>query len=632
MLPGIASAQYYRVSGVVDFTYRAYETKSGDGRSSSEYWTQNYQTGLAGFVWDPRFMLFSSSIGYSIYTSDAGSDSDALNYSLSANFFPGRIISWDVYGRRLVSTVDSLDSGSTSIAGYDINTTTYGGALNLHLGSLGRNGRRYNNNRNNNNNNNNNAGNGLSLLVPDISLSHDHIESESFSESSPYHEVRDNSKAAFYVRRSTYNFVLSGAIEDYLNKVDYSSYTTKSGSLTSRIAVSKNGEFTLNGDISDRQTENMTDYNTMDKSQSYDAMLKFKEMDNFQHYYQYYYSSRETEYSVYNKHNFSGTASYKFTKEVEAHTGLSFSSFDYHSDAHDSYAEESSAVEAGSILLGATYRKQYKPDFMKAFSINTSYDFTLGFANYTDKVDDPADEGDGKSGSGPYYTNSAGLGLQSLGWSRETASFGYYYSNKRDSSPIHNNGKSQAFHFSFSSTRLPKTTVDINGQYQVVNNKSELGSLFVNGSGNEDGFAQYQRSNTYSINFNHRVSTFVAADWGASRGATMSNVYSLSTLSTSDNTSDATESMDTAEYLSATMGYPFGRNLLGRLTAREEFRTTEASEGSVTRTETRYTVLNLDYRYRAIFVNAEYRWRQDIPDDTARTTQQYFYVKLTRPF
>lgn len=630
-VPGNASAQYYKVSGVVDFTYRNYGTKTGDNWSRSDYWVQHYQANLGGFVWDPRFLLFSSGVGYEVYTTNAGSDSDALNYSLSTSFFPGRMVSWDVFGSRTTSTVDSLTSGTTNIAGYDVNTTSYGANLNLRLSSLGKGGRRYNNNRNNNNNNNNNnnSSDGLSLPLPDLSFSRVHTDSESLSESSPYHEVRDNTRLDFVLRRSLYDLRLDGAIEDYVDKIDNSSYTTKTGQLASRIIVSKDAELTLSGHVTDRRTENMDDFDSLDKVQSYTALLKFKEQGNLQHYYQYDYYAQDTTSLNYDKHNFTGTAIYKFSQEFEGRTGLNYSNWDYHSNASDGTSAESSTLQEGSLLLGANYKKQYKPDFMKAFSINTSYDYSLGFSDYTDEVNSA------NSTNGWYYTNSAGLGLQSLGWVRETLSFDYNIGNKRDHSHIENNEKNQSLMVNFSSSRIPKTTVNISGNYRVTDNRSALGSFFATDSSGysaEEGFSYYQRSGSYNVSINHRISTYVSADLGASQGDTISNVYTLSTLTTSSNTGSNTSSTDIAEFVSANLAYPFGRNLNTRLMAREEFRTTDTHEGTVTRTESRYGIFNVDYRYRAIFVTFEYRWRQDIPDDSQRTTQQYMYLKVARPF
>lgn len=85
----------YRVAGVVEFSYRSFETKTGDNvTSSQEYWTQAYQANLSGHVLDSRLMTFVASAGYRVHTYiTSGSDISSVNYSIHTNFFPDMKVS-----------------------------------------------------------------------------------------------------------------------------------------------------------------------------------------------------------------------------------------------------------------------------------------------------------------------------------------------------------------------------------------------------------------------------------------------------------------------------------------------------------------------------------------------------------
>lgn len=612
----------YRVYGVVDFTVRSYDTKTGDSRTSTFYWTQNYQANLAGTVWDPRFLQFNAGLGYQIYDADTGSDSDSLNYRLSTIFFPGRRASWQLYANKITTTVDGIGDSGTSIAGYDIDTTTYGGILNLHLSSLGRNG----NNNNYRNNNNSNNYYRYRFPLPDITLSHMHTESESLSEYNPYHETRDNTSAQFsFSKNSSFDLKVGGELEDYEDTISGSSYSQKTAQMDSKITISKDDSLTLTGRFTDRLTENMTDFDTRYKTQNYSGLLKFREKERVHHYYKYDYRAEETDSLDYTAHNLTGAVVYKINAELEARLGADFNALDYESVDEDTGNQSSNLLAAG-LLAGVSYSKQYKPDFLKAFFFKGGYDFVSGFEDYTDNISPE------KSGSGLYYTNKLAFGIRSLGWARETLGFDYTFANKRDNSPLDNNAKSQALSLSFSSVRFPKTTINANVNYSSRRNTGDEGGAFLLGySYSNAGFSQNERYYSYNFSVNHRFTNYFNATAGTTRGDTQSNLYTLSTLSTPSSTS-STSSMTTAEYIEATFHYPLTRRLITHFTARDEYRTTEDSVGEVSRSQARYATVNLAYRIRAVFINMEYRWRQDIPDDDARTLQQYFYAKLSRPF
>ena len=143
-LPVQASAQY-RISGIVEFSYRDFQTKTnGVVASQEQYWSQLYRVNLDGPFLDPRFMRISGGVGYSLLTYKDGPDRDTLDYFLNAAFFPGMKISWNLFGSKSTQTIDNTES----IAGYDVTTTSYGATLFYRPG----NGANSRNNRNNNRN------------------------------------------------------------------------------------------------------------------------------------------------------------------------------------------------------------------------------------------------------------------------------------------------------------------------------------------------------------------------------------------------------------------------------------------------------------------------------------------------
>ena len=94
----------------VEFSYKDYETKSGDIKTTDSTWIQNYRLNMASFIWDPRFLVFNAGTSYSIYSNKNSSDSKALNYTLGLSFFPGRKISWELHGSKDINTIETSNA------------------------------------------------------------------------------------------------------------------------------------------------------------------------------------------------------------------------------------------------------------------------------------------------------------------------------------------------------------------------------------------------------------------------------------------------------------------------------------------------------------------------------------------
>src|SRR5574337_74576 len=239
-------ASAYNISGMVDLSYRGYETTSGNFKSSYHTWTESAQTSLSGHILDPRLMKFNAGVGYSVFTFSNGPDSRMLNYNVNASFFQGMKVSWDLFGSKSINTVQS----AATIAGYDVSTLSYGGTLNLALSRAGGAG-------NNNNNNNNNAWRrSWGLPLPDISLTRSHTESEALSNA--LHETRDDTRVKLTYRpRSSADINLEAGKSDYENLLNRGSYDERNVNLQSRFVVTPDADFTVNGQMHDRDVHNM---------------------------------------------------------------------------------------------------------------------------------------------------------------------------------------------------------------------------------------------------------------------------------------------------------------------------------------------------------------------------------------
>lgn len=290
-LSGTAGAQY-RVSGIVDFSYRNYESRSGNGPVFTDStFLQNYQTALQGYVWDPRFLDFSAGVGYSIVSNNNGNDSTMLTYNLNANFFPGMRVSWDIFGNKGRNTVQS----ASNIVGNDIDSSSYGGTL--YFRAAGSNG---NGNRNNNNNNNSGYRRSISQYLPDIMLSRIHTESESPSLSNPIHQTRDDTKASLAFRgNAAYDINLDGGLEQYEDLVNHATYEVKSANFSSNARLTPEADLKLSAGTSDRNTENMAGFLGSEKTSSYGMTLDFHPQVGLRHFYRYNYQSLDNTTTQY---------------------------------------------------------------------------------------------------------------------------------------------------------------------------------------------------------------------------------------------------------------------------------------------------------------------------------------------
>lgn len=598
LLPDLAVSQY-RVSGVVEFTYHGLTTQTGNAKASDYYWTQYYRTNVQGDVFDPRFLRFSGGVGYAINTYKNGPDTDALEYNINTSFFPGMKLAWDLFGSNSVQNVES----DTNIAGYDMTTESYGGTLKL---NLGRSGKSRNRRRNNNNN-------GDSFLLPDITLSRIHTETESLSSTAPLSETRDDTRASInYWFNKNFDLNLDGTAERYENLIGGSSYDTKTVDMLSTIWVAPDAELKLEGHVTDTLTENITGYAADETTLNYRMHLDFKEKNGFRHYYRYNFDKRQDVSSEQTTHRAEARLIYDITEELELRGGLDYT-LSYYTLAPGPLPTDLGNDQTdinGGLNAGLRYDKKYSSPLLGPFVIETAYAFGYGFTDVSDEIDPSND------GRGPFYTNEANLGLRSAGWRRDNLVISYSFSNKRDDSPVNNDMWQHSYRLVLDTRRVPRTQIRGTASYTSLDSSYEES---VKTTQTQQGLNEKRRSYLYDLTVDHRVSSYVSLTAGATRGQDTST-YTLSSLATA-----VTE--DDLYYALANIFYPITRRLRYRAQLREELRMTQTTD-----TRNHQVLMYLDYRIRRIFVKFEYRWRQDIPENSARSAQSYYYAKLSRPF
>lgn len=602
VMPRQAASQY-RVSGIVEFTYHSLDTKAGGNTVTRDnYWTQNYRANMSGDLWDPRFLKFNIGVGYTAYSYLNSADSSSVNYNVFTNFFSGRKISWDIFASKNVNTIDS----SAVISGYDVTTTSYGGTLNLRLGRNGRNG-------NNGNNRNNNISR---ITLPDITITHVRTESQSDSPINPLDETRDETRAVIVYRPNPYfDLNLDGGVERYRNDKNNASYDSSTVNLNSIFRISPDAALMLNGRFTDRTTQNFSGYNPEETNQTYSAMLDFKEKDGRRHYYKYEFNELEYSTSDFTKHNLEAGFILRSSEGIRFRGQADFSKMDYTREAAVGDPGERSYLDRAGLLGGVSYRKKNIPTFIGFIYFESGYDLSLGYSRLVSETNSA-------EGSGMFYENAVNLGVGPE-WEKDTMSLNYSYSNKRDNSPMNNDIWQETYRFSVATKRIPRTSLRGSVAYITQQNSSEAGTIFTTSSvfGTQQGINQERRSLTYDLTSDYWVSAYLTLSAGASRGRSTSNSYTLSTLTSK------VDSNDEYYYGAANLNYPLGRYLFYRLQLREEYRATLASD-----TQSHHVNMYLDYRIRSIFVNLEYRWREEIPDNALRNTQQYFFAKISRPF
>ena len=620
--PGRADA--YHVSGVVAFTYSADEYRTGSIKTSSYSFSQQYNVSVQHYLWDPRFLRFQAGVGYTVATSSS-TGNKSLNYDLSANFFPGMMISWDLYDRQATSKVSS----DGNIAGYDLTTSSYGGSLQLNLSRRGG-GRRGNNNNSSSNNNsynynnNNNSGSRTPFRLPDIGLFYGHVESDSASALNPINESRDNAGLTMTYRiNARADLNMGQTVETYKNFISGGNYDTKSTTVASKILVSPEADLDVSGNRTDRTTAGFAGFGAHDTAWRSTVALNFKERDGIRHGYSYGFSKAQSDYADLTSHTATATVSYQLNRDLSLRGGLNYSLAEFITKATvtttSATPEVKQNMESGGAQTGVAYRKLYSPDFLGPFTVNTDYGFNTGYTKITSTNTSTLAGGSGDTGNGLYYENAAALGFTSTGWKKDSLFAGYNISSRRDKSPLSNNVRSQSFKLDVSTFRVPQTTVRANVSYTAAESSASHYNVFLNSAQNNSSISN--RALFYGVNALYSATPSLTLDAGASQGRSSRATPTLSNLPTTD------APVEQMAYLGANYVNAITRNVMYRTNVRDEWR-----RSLWVTTETRSIAMGIDYRIRQILVNLTCRWNETLPENGLNTYQQSYMVKLSRPF
>lgn len=600
----------YSVNGLVEFTYRAYETKIGNTRSSSSSFTQSYHANLSTDLWDPRFLQVSAGINYGRTNSKGGATSDTLGYNVNMLFFPRMKVSGEVFASRNTTNFSTY----SNIQGYDITSTSYGGTLNYRPYNNGFNGR---NNYNNSNNNNadNDWGRTKRQILPNITLAYIHSEAEADSAANPVKESRDNTHAQINYRTSqSFTLDIDDRLEEYNNAVTGNSYKTNTANLNSTMRFSPDADGTFSARSTVRDARNMPGYGGKETALNYGAGLNFREKARFSHYYNYNYGTSKNDVAEYSRQDINANMKYRIIDSITLRGSFGSALSESEMFSSPTTSAQSASTKSTTATAGLDYNKLYRPDFLGPFSFSTGYAVMQGYKS----VSSDTAIGDG---SGYYYSNSLSLGLNSPGWKQDQMAVNYNYYSLRDHSPEWANSHTEQLSLNLSTRRIPKTTVQASGLYMTAQNTASTVA-----AGNvalaADTKAQ-RRSVIYQASANLQANEYFRLGVGANRGQTTTQQYTLSTVAAQSQTI----SDDKTYYGDANLYVPFTRFLVCQVSAREEIR------DSLTQHATAHIIdSSLKYQIRKVFLSFDYKWRQDAPDNQPRSTQQLYYISLKRPF
>jgi len=615
-MPASSAYAYYYVSGVVDFSYTSYTTKIGEKKTTDTSWTEHYGVTLGTAVIDPRFLQLTAGVSYQKSHLYKTPDQDIMSYSINASFFPGRMIAWTLFGAKSILNVPS----TYNLAGYDVESSSYGGTMYLKLSLLRRksgNNNFYNNNRNYNNNNNNNNRRGASFALPDLTLSATHADVQSMNVNFPLHEARDNVSALMlYQITPSINLNVDGRREEYQNLLNNSTYTFTTLDMVSNVHLARSGELRLTGRTTERAYDNIGGSTGTISTYLVGAQLDLQPKKSISQSYRTNYGRVESMGAEIISKDARAQIQYAMLRELSFKSAISYGETDYRRDATAATPATHSNIKTGALSVGAHYLKEFKPEMLDPFIVRAGYDFDTGFTDITYES--------GQQSKGKFYQNQASLGLLSSGWRFETLELGYSYVSRRDNSLMNQNLLSENYWLSMSTRRIPRSRLNASVKYSLsTTNTGPSPDPFVSQQPETNRDARFLQ---YNANFEHDISSNLSFISGASRAKTNSNsAYTLATVplyGASDVTSE--------RYFASLNGnYPLGRALQLRCQASEEWSNTEPN-GS--RLQSHLLSAGIDWRLRKIFINADYRWRQDMREASPTIQQQYFFVKAVRPF
>ncbi len=612
---------YYRVSGIVDFTYTSYKTKIGNSTSTTHTWIDHYGAGLDSSLWDPRFLLMNARVDYSTYHLEKSADQSHLSYRLAFTFFPKSAISWSLYDAKTISNVPS----SGTLAGYDLETISRGGTLDIRMSRARRKSNNGNNYYNRNNNNgNNNSGNrrrGIVYLLPDITIDANHVESQTFgSTTTPLHETRDNGSVTLnFLPTASTHVHIEGRTEKYKNLVMASGYDTKTVDLLSTTNL-PGGDLQVTVRSTERNYENVLALqNTVNDSSTwlYGARLYLRGKNRVTQIYNADYSKLELPTTETETKRAMAQIIYTILPELTLQSSANFLQTAYRREATATTPADKSEVNRGDLSAGIRFYKEFKPEIIDPFILHMSYDLATGYG-------DVNSVSSGQVGSGIYYQNTASFGAQSSGWKFENVAFRCSYVDRRDHSPLHMNMMTQSYEVSAATTRIRNARMNVSAQF--TSSESSVGQSPYPVVAQVSSSSIQSRDLTYRAAVDYAFNANISLTSGANRSeVTTNSTYSLATLPVLGTPEQISERF----YATLAGNYSLSRTTRLRITGGEEY---VSNKPSGAQTTSYVGTFGLLWRIRQIDMSLEYRWREDIPQNGLRSIQDYLFVRASRPF
>jgi hypothetical protein len=613
----------YTVNGLVAFSYSNYSHKVGDSKSSYSVLTENYQAQIAAPVFDPRFLRITAGAAVSRTHSNSIEQGDTLSYNANAAFFPGRPVSWFIFGSKSIVSVD----GGFGMGGYDVDSVSYGANMKINLNALSRRlflrnnrnnfNQNFNNNNDNNNENNNNNGWGRRFLLiplPEILLSYDHTESTSDNNLRPIDQTRDATTGSIRLRpgRSSY-FQVDASKEEFENRIAQNSYDRSSLTFDGRSSFSNGSSLVLHAKNEDLRRVGYAVGGGEEEWQrdTYTAKYDVKSSSRFSHEYSYGFSRTRSDSLESRGNKGSAIARYWVLPELNVHAGLVYSVEDSVSPAREVTTKSTNAS------AGAAYRQEYDLEFLDPFVFYTNYNMSAGKQSVSSS--NSAD----KSGRGLVYNNDLGLGLRSEGWKHENLALDYSYLTRRDHSPAGANQWSHRLSLSASTNRVTSTTMSASVFYTLSNYQS--------GAANFIGFQELgtetdTRSLSYNANITNTAVPNVILQAGAQRSRTTSSTdFTLATVQM-----DFSQT-ETLSFASASWSYRLSRGLGLFAGLRDQLRRVESRTGTGTWNAWTFDT-GLNYTVRKITCDLTYRFKQEDQPNNLEIQEQVYSIRISRPF
>ncbi len=419
---------------------------------------------LAGFVWDPRFLSFSSGVTVTegdTATSGEGSNRQSLGYYLNTTWFGGRDHPLNVFANRRTNTVANADSPS-----YDLDTEHYGLRWGFQRKTLG------------------NVRVGFEVL--DAQSASAEVERDERREIVEFEGKRQINRENGSHSDLTYGFRGIDSEDDVLGTVSRQRnwYAYDRTDLDETTSLISNIRYYDRKDVFpdiDQGGLRQVESSFINATSS----IRIQSSDVFRQHYSLALSQSGSSTSESTRYDLRGGIAYNWAPNWEFRTNAGLNGGNFQSDT-DSGEDLSSLLEAS-----LRYNRHFDILDLRA-GISTAYDSEI-------RSSDP--EGRGNTIS---HTATLGLSRQANPWWQDSVDYRFTNEQGERGSSEHN------LHYSATSRITPSDHLRLTGDWRRYDN----GQLVV---------AQTTDNRRYKIDWNHRLGSGNVFSLGAGRSQTASD-------------------------------------------------------------------------------------------------------------